>query len=466
MCVDGKKIVYFCKKLVISYIVLALSCSWASATPKGAYPDKYAAIVIDANTGKTLFEANATLKRYPASLTKMMTLYMLFEAMHTGRITPKTPIPVSSYAAARPPTKIGLKAGQTISAEAAVKALITKSANDVATAVAEYLSGNEKKFAKKMTEKARKLGMMHTHFANASGLPDARNYSTARDMAILSLALRKDFPKRYRLFKTTSFTFHGRTISSHNKLVKMMKGVDGIKTGYTQMSGSNLATSMRMNGRSIVAVVMGGKSSAARDNHMSNLLSKYMPKASLSKGGNYLMASARYDLPTGLNAPVPIVKADPTDLDDEVSTLLTALAEQPKISDTAIAAINQAIIPIPNPQIAAINQAIIPIPNPQKAAIIKVKENHIVTASLSASTKWAIQVGSLSEKKQAKALLLKAENAASSALKRTSSHTQLFKKSGHHYYRARFIGFPSKKAASNACSTLKKANFNCYTVAY
>ncbi|ENN94832.1 D-alanyl-D-alanine carboxypeptidase [Bartonella vinsonii] len=449
MYINCQKIACFYQKVTIAFIILALSYSWASATPQGAYPDKYAAIVIDANTGKTLFQANATLKRYPASLTKMMTLYMLFESLHMRRLTPNTPIPVSHYAATRPPTKIGFKAGQTISAEAAAKALITRSANDVATAIAEYLGGNEKKFARMMTAKARKLGMTHTHFANASGLPDVRNYSTARDMATLSLALRKNFPKQYNLFKIKSFTFRGHTINNHNKLVKIMKGVDGIKTGYTQMSGSNLATSMRLEGRSIVAVVMGGKSSTARDEHMANLLSQYLPKASRTKSGSHLMASVHYNLPTGANIPIPNVKAEPTNFDDEISTMLTAFAGQPRNSNMAITAVNQAIIPIPNPQ-----------------KTIPVETHKIVTASLFTNAGWAIQIGSLPSEEQAKKLLLKAKDTAYSALKRTSSHMQLFEKSGRHYYRARFIGFQSKKDAFNACSTLKKANFNCYIVAY
>ncbi|WP_208439118.1 D-alanyl-D-alanine carboxypeptidase [Bartonella quintana] len=447
MYINCPKIVHCYKKVAIAFIVLALSCFCASATPQEVYPDKYAAIVIDANTGKTLFQANATLKRYPASLTKMMTLYMLFQAMHMRRVTPNTPIPVSRNAAARPPTKLGLKAGQTISAQEAAKALITRSANDIATAVAEYLGGNEKKFARMMTAKARKLGMTNTHFANASGLPDLRNYSTARDMATLSLALRKHFPQQYKLFKTKSFVFRGHTVKSHNKLVKTMKGVDGIKTGYTQMSGSNLATSMHIEGRSLVAVVMGGKSSTARDRHMANLLSQYLPKANSMKNDGRLMASAHYNLPTGANIPIPTVKADPTDSDDEISTILTAFAEQPRDFNIAIAAVNQAIIPIPNPQ-----------------KVPPVRTDKIVTASLPTSAGWAIQIGSLPSKEQAKTLLLKAKNTAYSALKHASSHMQLFEKSGHRYYRARFIGFQSKKAAFNACSTLKKANFNCYTV--
>ncbi|WP_455482349.1 SPOR domain-containing protein [Bartonella sp. B35(2025)] len=449
MYINCQKIVHCYKKVASALIILAFSYSWALATPQGAYPDKYAAIVIDANTGKTLFQANATLKRYPASLTKMMTLYILFEAMHMRRVTPNTPILISNYAASRPPTKIGLKAGQTISAEVAAKALITKSANDVATAIAEYLGGNEKKFAQMMTAKAHKLGMVNTRFANASGLPDIYNYSTAQDMAILSLALRKHFPQQYKLFKTKSFTFRGQTINSHNKLVKTMKGVDGIKTGYTQMSGSNLATSIHLEGRSVVAVVMGGRSSTARDNHMASLLNRYLPKASRMKSDKYLVASAHHNLPIGTSTPIPTIKAYVTDFDDEVSTILAALGEKSKNSNRVIASINQAIIPIPTPQKA-----------------IPIEMDRIVAASLSTNAGWAIQIGSLPDKEQAKNLLLKAKNTAYSTLKHTSSHMQLFEKSGRRYYRARFIGFQSKKAAFRACSTLKKANFNCYIVAY
>ncbi|WP_375612118.1 MULTISPECIES: D-alanyl-D-alanine carboxypeptidase [unclassified Bartonella] len=449
MYINYQKIMRYCKTIAISFVMLAFSYCWASATPQGAYPDKYAAIVIDATTGKTLFQANATLKRYPASLTKMMTLYLLFEAMQMRRVTPNTPIPVSHYAAMRPPTKIGFKAGQTISAESAAKALITRSANDVAAAIAEYLGGSEKKFAQMMTVKARKLGMKHTHFANASGLPDVRNYSTARDIATLSLALRKHFPKQYKLFKTKSFNFRGHKINSHNKLIKIMKGVDGIKTGYTQMSGSNLATSMRLEGRSIVAVVMGGKSSTARDEHMASLLNQYLPKASQMKSGERLIASVRYHLPTGANTPIPTIKADSSNFDDEISTMLTAFAEQPKNSNIAITAVNKVIIPIPNPQ-----------------KTIPAETHKIVTVSLSENAGWAIQIGSLPSEEQAKTLLLKAKNTAFSTLKNASSHMQLFEKNGQRYYRARFTGFQSKKAAFDACSTLKKANFNCYTVAY
>jgi len=322
-----QKLSSFLHFLVVLLFVVALPVHTTLAAPKSSAKaktanPKYAAIVIDANNGKTLYQENANARRYPASLTKMMTLYLLFEAMQGGRIAPETPIPVSEYAAARPPTKIGFKPGQTIAAEAAAKALITRSANDVASAVAEYLGGTETHFAKNMTAKARQLGMMNTNFANASGLPDNNNYSTARDMAILSLALREHFPQYYHLFNITSFSYRGQIINSHNRLVRNMKGVDGLKTGFIRASGFNVATSMRSSGKSLVGVVMGGRTSASRDEHMRSLLNRYIGKASTAKksaplvakfspltGSHTLGQMAQFKLPDGNNAPIPVAKA-------------------------------------------------------------------------------------------------------------------------------------------------------------
>jgi len=264
--------------------LLMASLSAAQAMPTAVFPDKYGAIVVDANTGRVLFADRADLRRYPASLTKMMTLYLLFDAMKAGRVRLNSAIPISAYANGQPPTKLNLGAGQHIGAEAAAKALITKSANDIAVAIAEYLGGSESGFTRMMNLKARQLGMRGTHFANASGLPNLQNYSTARDLAILALALRRDFPQQYGLFRTTSFVNHGRLIRGHNRLVANMAGVDGIKTGYTRMSGFNLASSRQMGAKSIVAVVMGGKTSALRDSLMAGLLTRYMDKASSRRG--------------------------------------------------------------------------------------------------------------------------------------------------------------------------------------
>ncbi|RCL03679.1 MAG: D-alanyl-D-alanine carboxypeptidase [Candidatus Tokpelaia sp. JSC161] len=278
-------------------IVLSLISISVAGSSDSVFPDKYAAIVVDAHSKQVLFEEKADMRRYPASLTKMMTLYLLFDGIRSGRISRKTLIPISLYASSRPPTKIGLRVGQRISIELAAKALITRSANDVAVAISEYLGGSERRFSRMMNRKARALGMINTHFANASGLPNSKNYSTARDIAILSIALREDFPQEYKLFKITSFMFHGKNVEGHNTLLKSMKGVDGIKTGYTRMSGFNLASSRSYGKKRIVAIVMGARSAALRDAYMANLLVDYMSEGFQREKGFIVPALMRGEVP-------------------------------------------------------------------------------------------------------------------------------------------------------------------------
>ena len=246
--------------------------------------DKYAAIFIDARTGRVLYEHASNEPRYPASLTKMMTLYLLFEALDEGRMRLDEDIPVSAYAAARPPSKMGFKRGGSIDARSAILALCVRSANDVAVAVAERLAGSEEAFARMMTLKARQLGMTNTHFRNASGLPDDAQRTTARDMAVLAVALRTRFPHHYHYFANREFVFGGRVVRGHNSLLGRVPGVDGLKTGYIRASGFNLATSAGRGGRRIVAVVMGGESAASRDAHMASLVETYLPRASTGAG--------------------------------------------------------------------------------------------------------------------------------------------------------------------------------------
>lgn len=268
----------------VAVLVLLAGCTTQSVMRSAAVAplqsEKYAAIVVDANSGRVLFDENARDPRYPASLTKMMTLYMLFEAIDEGRIGLESSIPVSAFAARKPPSKIGFKAGQSIDARSAILALCVRSANDVAAAVAEYLGGSEERFAAMMTAKARSLGMNSTYFRNASGLPDEGQRTTAYDMAILSMALRKRFPHHYHFFKNREFSYEGKVIRGHNNLLGRVAGADGLKTGYIRASGFNLATSVGRDDRRIVAVVMGGESAKARDAHMEELIEHYLPRAS------------------------------------------------------------------------------------------------------------------------------------------------------------------------------------------
>jgi D-alanyl-D-alanine carboxypeptidase (penicillin-binding protein 5/6) len=234
---------------------------------------KYAAVVVDANSGEVLYAKRADSPRYPASITKVMTLYLAFEAINEGRLKPTDLITVSAKAAAQPPTKLGLTAGDVITVDDAMKALAVKSANDMAVALAEHMAnGSEAKFAALMTLRAQELGMLNTRFVNASGLPDSRQVSSARDIAILSRAVMRDYPQYYSLFNLRTFTYRGVSMNNHNRLLFRMPGVDGLKTGYTNASGYNLAASGVQNGRRLIVVMLGGTSNAARDNHVQELL--------------------------------------------------------------------------------------------------------------------------------------------------------------------------------------------------
>ncbi len=240
----------------------------------------YAAIVVDANSGNVLHAASADEPRHPASLTKIMTLYLLFEQMEAGKLKLDTPLSVSEHAAAQAPSKLGLRPNDTITVEDAIRAVVTKSANDIAVVIAEAIGGSEREFAELMTRKARALGMSRTSYHNASGLPNDEQITTARDQATLGRAIQERFPRYYRYFATPSFTYHGMAMRNHNHLLGSVEGLDGIKTGYTQASGFNLVTSVRRNNRHIVSVVLGGSSAGARDARMRSLIEQYIAVAS------------------------------------------------------------------------------------------------------------------------------------------------------------------------------------------
>lgn len=462
------------KKTARAALLMAVvtGCSTPQVVPASAAPanEKYAAIVVDANTGKTLFSSSADARRYPASLTKMMTLYMMFEAMKSGRLNRNTRIPVSAYAASRPPTKIGFKPGQSIPAEAAILALITKSANDVAAAVGEYLGGSEARFAQMMTAKAKRLGMRSTVFRNASGLPNMQQHSTARDMAILGMALREHFPNEFSYFSKRSFTYRGQTINGHNRLLGRVEGVDGIKTGYTNASGFNLVSSVNIDGRKMVAVVMGGRSAASRDNHMRELIAKYLPQTSRGRGNNALIAArsdatavsvASVSLPTAKEAPLPVMRQDGGIEQVINGEFGEGDREQEQPQMLALAA------PMARPAAKAIENVIVPIPRAElPTADNNAANSNIdpVTTASAATGSWAVQIGSLPSEDQARAMLAKA-NASVGGLKSASPYTETFQMNGTMFYRARFVGFANKQAAWNACAALKKQKFGCYAIA-
>ncbi|MBE6454202.1 MAG: D-alanyl-D-alanine carboxypeptidase [Alphaproteobacteria bacterium] len=283
----------FRTKNIFLIVAILLKC----ITPVYAAPKTTSSIVIDALSGEVISSSNADERRYPASLTKLMTLYITFDALDKGKITFDTPLKVSRYAANRAPSRIGAKPGETISVRDVVLALIVKSANDCAAIIAEALGGSEENFAKIMTQTAKELGMKNTTFKNASGLPHKDQKTTARDMAILGSAVYHHFPEYYDLFSTTKFKYKDRTYYTHNHLLKNFKGTDGMKTGYTAAAGYNIVTSAQQNGRRVIAVTMGHNSIKNRDYKIATLMKSGLKKLNqVAPSSSHMIA--KLDIPS------------------------------------------------------------------------------------------------------------------------------------------------------------------------
>lgn len=278
------------------------------AEPTGFLAPRYAAIVVDDKSGEVLHEVDADTLRHPASLAKIMTLYLLFEQLEAGNFKLDTALPVSAFAASQRPVKLRLKAGQTITVEDAIKGLVTKSANDAAAVIAEAIGGTESDFARLMTLKAAWLGMERTTYVNASGLPAECQVTTARDQATLGRAIQHRFPDYYRYFATPSFTYRGLEIRNHNMLLGQVQGVDGIKTGYTDASGYNLVSSVRRDERHLVAVVLGGSSNGARDARMRQLIEQHIRKAAVERTAP-IVAEVTWEDPAQRSVVVPALTA-------------------------------------------------------------------------------------------------------------------------------------------------------------
>lgn len=290
--------------------VLALPAT-SYATADARSEGRHSAMIIDANTGAVLHAVHADAARYPASLTKMMTLYLVFDEIERGRLSLSTRIRLSERAAAAAPSKLNLEPGEEIATADAIRALVTKSANDVAIALAEHIAGSEEAFARRMTEKARQLGMASTTFRNSSGLPDSEQVTTARDMLTLALALQDHFPQHYPFFATRTFTYKGRAYRNHNTMLDTFPGMDGLKTGYIRLSGFNLVASVRRGGRHVVAAVFGGATAGVRNAEMRSLLARTLPVAGTTRTRNSVaVAMARAPVPVRAEGkPAPPVAA-------------------------------------------------------------------------------------------------------------------------------------------------------------
>ena len=457
--------------LVFALCILALSQVFAAEEAQA----RYASIVIDAETGEVLRSRNADIRRYPASLTKMMTLYLLFEAIDNGKFSLNSKLKVSKRAAGQSPSKLGLRAGSTIRVEDAIKALIVKSANDIAVVVAEALGGTEVEFARKMTRKAKALGMSRTSFRNASGLPNRKQRSTARDMAKLARALMQDFPNRYHYFDDRRFRYRGRVHRSPNKLLGRYRGMDGIKTGYIRASGFNLVASAERDGRRVIAVVFGGKTSRSRNAHMANLLDLGFTRIAENDAKRGRVRYAGVPWPpggSGLAAPTPRFKP---------ATIMVAAAEPPDLVEGAAAPPAEPIeTPSPASQPAPEPAEIVSGPAPPKPAPAKpgaepltVAEPEPAPAPAPSPTKtfealsavegaWGIQVGAYESVTAAEIAMRRAstrapvlKDAKATLAPRTDGRGTL--------YRARFLGL-YKNDAERACKALRAAPIPCTVI--
>ena len=328
-----------------------------------SYSPQFASIIVDANSGATLSSNSPDGIRHPASLTKIMTLYLLFERLESGKMTLDTEMPVSEHASEQDPTKLDLRPGQTIRVEDAIKGVVTKSANDAAVVIAEAIGGDESDFARMMTRKARALGMTKTTYVNASGLPADEQVTSARDQATLGRAIQDRFPRYYRYFATEAFNFHGRTVHGHNHLLGSVEGVDGIKTGYTRASGFNLVTNLRRGNRHLVGVVLGGRSGGSRDAIMRSLLAENLEKAS----GNRTVAAITERNPADANADVAEDEAQsrPTQAVQVQGAVQVASASS---EPTALPA-TRSVAPVQRPSVLAAAAAAMPPAKPEPAPL-------------------------------------------------------------------------------------------------
>lgn len=476
-----------------------------------SYQPSYSSIVVDANSGAVMQATNADAPRHPASLTKIMTLYLLFERLEQGKIKLTTELPVSPHAATQAPSKLGLKPGESIRVETAIRAIVTKSANDVAAIIAEALGGDEPGFAKLMTAKARALGMTQTVYRNASGLPDDQQITTARDQAILGRAIHDRFPSYYHYFATQTFEYRGHAIRNHNHLLGTVDGVDGIKTGYIHDSGFNIVTSVRRANRYIIAVVFGGRSAQARDARVRSLIDNNINIAAVKRTAppvveGWETAQARKDPKdvdrTG-SAPVRVASVtrsasdapQPGSTDPIKPNAVKTVTVHPGNMETAalspLPSDSRQLVPAPAPANPAsiitvatvknepppaVQSSISPAPVPQPPVTKpEVPETPAKLASIAPSVPiptptpepsakprvgWIIQVGALPDEKEARQRLETAQSKAKDILGRADPFTERIEKGDKVLFRARFAGL-EKNQAEAACKHLKRSDIPC-----
>lgn len=429
-------------------------------------------MVVDAKTGKVLHAVNEDALRHPASITKVMTLYMLFEQMERGKFALDSELSISAHAAAQAPSKLGLRPGQTITVEDAIKAIVTKSANDVACAIGENIAGSEERFAQMMTAKARALGMSRTHYANASGLPDPEQLTTAHDLTILARAIQDRFPRYYRYFQTRSFAFRGRVIGNHNHLLGNVEGVDGIKTGYTRDSGFNLMTAAKSEGHQIVAIVLGGRSGASRDHIMADLVRSNLPRAYAgARTAPPVVEVAERARPAVVADAVSRTQTQVASADDEDVETTSSTGEPLDISPARTttpgsrAGVSQALPKAAQAYAAPAAQPAFPTGGKISARVGSSERDDPpkpLAGPKVTPTAWVIQLGAMDDEDKARSMLSQARAKVGGSLSKAAPYTVKVEHGGATLYRARFSGFAEQETAQDACIALKRSGFSCF----
>ena len=451
-------------------LLLAVAVAMTPTRPplaQSADNARYAAIVVDAESGEVLFARHADSRRYPASITKVMTLYLAFEALAEGKIKLDDVITVSPHAASQPPSKLGLAAGQTITVDDAMRATAVRSSNDMAMALAEHIGGSQDRFAAQMTLKARELGMTQTRYVNPNGLPDARQLTSARDLAILARAVMRDYPQYYRYFGLHDWSYNGRDYRNTNGLLRDGAGYDGMKTGYTNASGYNLAASAVRDGRRIITIVLGGRSTASRNAHVAALMDTgFEVERARARGETIQVAQTFFEargfgIGSDSNGPIEYAAAGE---DDDAA----AGSSAPPASGVAYAA-----LPAPPPPVARVT------PPPSELAAVAERPAD-VTAILNGGSnvaspprarpparpparepagRWAVQVGAFRDETVARNWLTEVNRRFRSQF--TAAERSVQNASG--WYRSRFTGM-TEQGARSACAALEERRVTCLVV--
>lgn len=451
-------------------LVVAIAMT-PTATPlvaQSADNARYAAIVVDAQSGEVLFARHADSRRYPASITKVMTLYLTFEALAEGRAKLDDVITVSPHAASQPPSKLGLAAGQTITLEDAMKATAVRSANDMAVAIAEHIGGSEARFTAQMTLKANELGMTQTRYVNANGLPDARQLTSARDLAILARAIMRDYPQYYRFFGLHDWAYNGRDYRNTNGLLHSGNGYDGMKTGYTNASGYNLAASAVRDGRRIITVVLGGRSTASRNAHVAALMDTGFEVERARANGQVIQVAQTFFEQRGFglgpdNAPVQYASAGASEDGEDSSVAYTALPAAPPPATRVTPAPSERA-PVQRAEARPADVTTIlnggtaapPARTPPRAPPARTPARE---PAREPAGRWAVQVGAFRDETVARDWLTEVNRRFRSQF--TSAERNVQNASG--WYRSRFTGM-TEAGARAACDALAERRVTCMVV--